>query len=394
MRTWQYHACRGLCGLLVVVTTGCNLGAGFWSNANFETSARQQHAMPSGTTLDVDTQSGSVTITGADVGSCDVSAKIVGHAPTADEAQQLAEQTEIKLELVGQTLRVRAATPQLRRNRSVSVSYTITAPHQMNVVCRSAYGSLRLSGIEGTVNGRTSSGGIYADNIQGETNLRTSYGSVQCRAITGGPITLHSSSGGIRADDIQGPTTIETSYGSITCQGFVGDGLSLKTSSGSIALADGRFETCDASSSYGAVSANNVEGQAIELHSGSGNVTLADAVTDQVQLSTSYGRISARRLTASEVDANSGSGSIDIDCSTASPNNITARVKTSYGSIDFTAPPEYAGDVHLATGYGSVRTARPVTVSGTIRKERVIGRIGDGSGSLHLETSSGSIALQ
>jgi len=66
---------------------------------------------------------------------------------------------------------------------------------------------------------------------------------------------------------------------------------------------------------------------------------------------------------------------------------------TSYGSIDFTPPPAFAGQVDLSTSYGSVRTDRPITISGEVSKKKLQGTVGQGKGNLHLETSSGSINL-
>ena len=89
-----------------------------------------------------------------------------------------------------------------------------------------------------------------------------------------------------------------------------------------------------------------------------------------------------------DLTARSGNGSIDIICSDACPADLKAEAKSGYGSIDFTAPPQFAGHVHLSTGYGSVRTARPVTMSGEIDKRNITGTIGQGAGSLHLETAT------
>lgn len=62
--------------------------------------------------------------------------------------------------------------------------------------------------------------------------------------------------------------------------------------------------------------------------------------------------------------------------------------------MTFTAPPAFAGQVRMATDYGSVRTDRPITISGEIGKKRIEGAIGQGQGHLHLETSSGSVTLR
>ena len=73
-----------------------------------------------------------------------MTAKITTHAPTEEEAQELAEKVEDQAGQPGDhTLKIRADHPPLLVNRSVTVSYEITAPRRVNVLCQSDYGSLK-----------------------------------------------------------------------------------------------------------------------------------------------------------------------------------------------------------------------------------------------------------
>ena len=67
---------------------------------------------------------------------------------------------------------------------------------------------------------------------------------------------------------------------------------------------------------------------------------------------------------------------------------------TSYGSVDFETPPDFAGTVEMSTSYGSISTDLPITVSGQISKKKLAGTIGQGNGKLYLKTSSGSIKIR
>jgi len=241
LRSWQ-HLSLCLCLLSLLAATGCDVRMGNWSQARYERTAERQTALPPGGALDVDTSSGSVTITGTETTECHVVAAITARAPSDEEAQELGEQVEIRLEQAGDTLKVRADKPKLKNHCSISVSYTITAPRRTNVQCHSSYGSLHLADLEGTI------------------------------------------------------------------------------------------------------------------------------------------------------DGTSGSGSVTIDCTATCPADLIAEVTSSYGSIHFTAPPAFAGQVHLATRYGSVRTERPITISGSITKKKIAGTIG--AGALRLETGNGSIELR
>jgi len=380
-------------GLLIIIS-GCDIQIGDWGQAKHEITVQRQAPITAGSKLYVETSSGSITITGGEVTECSVIARICGRAPTEEEAQQLAEQVKIELETVGDTLTVKAEKPPSKNRYSISISYDIVVPKQTNIECASSYGEIKLTNISGNTNGKTSSGSITAENIEGSTNLDTSYGSVNCRNITGDNINVKSSSGSITAEIIKGSAQLTTSYGSITCTGMSDGDVILKTSSGKIKLSNASFGDCDAHTSYGSIVSGELKGKSIKLHSGSGSINMTESSADTASLSTSYGRITCRQITTNDITARSGSGNLDIACSDSTPTEIVADLVTSYGSIDFTAPQNFAGQVDLSTSYGSIRTGRPITINGEISKKNLKGTIGEGNGKLHIQTSSGSINLQ
>ena len=382
------------CLCLLLIVTGCDIHIGDWGRAKYERTVQQQAPLGPGSTVVAKTSFGSVTITGADVTDCSVVAQIRVQAPTEEEAREIAEQVEIKLEQVGQTLTVKAEKPPKKRRRSISISYNITVPKQTNVDCASSYGAIKLSDINGDVKGKTSSGSISAENIQGSAQLDTSYGPVTCRNITGDNIKVKSSSGAINAENIRGSAELDTSYGSITCRDISGGDVKLRTSSGKIKLSKASCTDYDVHTSYGSINADELTGNLLKLHSSSGGIYVTEASADSADISTSYGRITCRQITTTDLTAKSGSGNIDIIFSDSTPAEITANVTTSYGSIDFTTPPEFTGQVDLATSYGSIRTDLPITISGEISKKKLSGTIGQGNGKLYLKTSSGSIKIR
>lgn len=382
------------CVCLFSIVAGCGIQIGDWGQAKYEKTVQRSAPLPAGSTLVAKTSLGFVTITGADVADCNVMAEICGRAPTEEEARELAEQVEITLETVGNTLTVKADKPATKHNRSISISYTITVPRQTHIECASSYGAIKVIGINADVRGNTSSGSITAENIEGAVNLDTSYGSVKCRNISGKELAVKSSSGSITAEAVKGAARLNTSYGSITCKDVSNGDIQLKSSSGSIHLTNVSFGDCDVHTSYGSIDADELKGNSIKLHSDSGGIHVTTASADTIDASTSYGRIMGREITTGNLTAKSGSGNLDVDCSDATPAGITATLETSYGSIDFTAPPAFAGQVDLSTSYGSVRTSRPITIIGQISKKQLKGTIGEGNGKLHLQTSSGSINLK
>ncbi len=390
----KYYSIPALAFCLLLIVTGCDFQIGNWGRAKYERTVQKQAALDSGSTVVARTSSGSITVTGADVTDCSVVAQIRVQALTEEEARETAEQVEIVLEKVGNTLTVKAEKPLKKLKRSIAISYDITVPKKTNVDCSSSYGPVKLGNIDGNAKGKTSSGSISAEDIQGSAHLRTSYGSVTCRNITGDNIKLESSSGKIKAENIKGSADLDTSYGSITCEDISGPDIKLRTSSGKIKLSKASGDDFDVHTSYGSISVDELTAKIIKMHSGSGSIEATKASADSADISTSYGRITCRQLTAADLTAKSGSGNINIACSDSTSPEISANVVTSYGSVDFEAPPDFTGQVEMSTSFGSISTELPITISGEISKKKLAGTIGQGNGKLYLKTSSGSIKIR
>ena len=191
--------------------------------------------------ISVDTSFGDIKINGADTTDCNVTARITGHAPTAEEAKQLAEQTQIKLETDGKTLVVRADKPHLKHNRSIGIAYDIIVPKRTAIKFKTSFGSIKLKNIEGDIDSHTSFGGIDAEEISGKMRLDTSYGDVDCRQITSADFSAKSSFGKMNINfsdscPVDLKTKITTSYGDIVMDvpsSFAGD-IAVETSFGKI----------------------------------------------------------------------------------------------------------------------------------------------------------------
>jgi DUF4097 and DUF4098 domain-containing protein YvlB len=399
-----------LCVLAVV--GACDIDIGGWGKAKYKRTVRQQRAVAPGSTVVVETAFGSVTVVGAEAADCNVVADIEVRGPNEEEAKETAEQVKIELEHLGNTLVVKAEKPKKKHRYSVQVNFKVTVPKETEVRCKSSYGSLRAAEIDGSVElkspygsirmaniagdatGESHTGSVRAEDITGSVVLRSSYGSVDCSRVTGENITLKSGSGSIRAQTIKGSLQADTSYGSIKCRDISGGDIRLESRSGSIRLSKASFDDCQVRASYGSVVCEGVRGSRLELHSGSDGIDLAESAAKTMDVSTAYGRITCRRITFDNLAAKSRSGSVEISCSDSAGEDIAATIEAGHGSIDFTAPPGFSGEVDLAASYGSVKTDLPVTTSGLVRKNEIKGSIGEGRGKLHLRTTSGSVRLK
>lgn len=148
----------------------------------------------------------------------------------------------------------------------------------------------------------------------------------------------------------------------------------------------------ECASSYGSIELADTSGY-VKAHARYGSIN-CDSINGQIQVDTSYGSVDCREIISDELTVGSSYGNIDIKYSDLGPTEIQADVSTSYGSIDFTAPPGFTGQAKLATSYGSVQTALPIVVKGKISSKRIEGTIGEGNGMLSLKTSYGSIRIR
>jgi len=341
-----------LVGVCLVHISGC------YPQAEFEKMVELEHPMEAGSTLAVSTASGSIDVAGEQTERCHAIATIRARAATEEEAEELAEQVEIRIEPSPGKLQIKADRPRWLKNKSISISYEITVPHETHVECSSASGSLDLADLTGNVNADAASGSVEAERITGSVRLHTASGSVRGEEIRGGDAHLDSASGSVRL------------------------------------LQASEMGRCELHAASGTVAAEQVDADSVSLHTASGGVRLNDAHAPSVNLRTSSGSIRTQGLDASRLQAESTSGSISVAFAPSAPGEITADVEASSGNVTLALPPDFAGRIDLSASSGSVRTDLPISVTGKIDRKHVSGTVGQGTGSVYVRTSSGSVRVK
>ena len=129
---------------------------------------------------------------------------------------------EIRRNRADDTLKIRADKPHLANNRSIAVSYTITVPRRMNVLCDSDYGSLSVTTSRERSRARPATAPSRPRDRRpasiwtpptGPSSAGTSPDRRCCSAAAAAPSP---------PTDLKGEAKIVTSYGSITCETFSG----------------------------------------------------------------------------------------------------------------------------------------------------------------------------
>ncbi|MGE5294797.1 MAG: DUF4097 family beta strand repeat-containing protein [Solirubrobacterales bacterium] len=328
-----------LAGLLLGVGA-CNIQMGDWSQAHFERTVELQQAMADGGVLTVSTASGSIDVAGQTVSEARVVATIRGQAPTEEEARELAEETEIRIEPSGNRVTIKADTPRQGNNRSMSISYNIVVPTQTSVECDSASGGIKVIGLEGSVRGHTASG------------------SVTCETLRKGDVNMDSSSGSVQLSDA-------VDIGS-----------------------------CELHTASGRASVERVQAESIRIDSTSGSVEVRDARASSIEMGGASGHVEGRDIDCSRLKAESASGGVSIEFSPKAPADVTATIGSISGSVNVVAPRDFAGRVEMSSTSGSVESDLPITVQGKVGGKHLSGSVGSGNGSLTLRTTSGSVRVR
>ncbi len=183
----------GLCLCWLLTTGGCVI-----ATAKYERTVQLSAPLQKGSLFVAQTHNGSITVNGADVGECKVTATITARAVTEEEAQKLAEQTKVSLEPSGKKLTAKIEKPRLRSNQSISVNLDVTLPNRADLELTTHNGHVRITDISGKISGRTHNGDVTATQVSSSTKLQTHNGSVRCKEISG-DAQLKTHNGGVKA---------------------------------------------------------------------------------------------------------------------------------------------------------------------------------------------------
>ncbi len=128
----------------------------------------------------------------------------------------------------------------------------------------------------------------------------------------------------------------------------------------------------------------------VRLSNTNGKVEVGD-ITGSCEVSTTNGRIVMAEM-AGSMRAETTNGSIELRLVELN-GNPDVDLETTNGGITAELPANFSGWVSAETTNGSVQSDFPVTVERGFSKNRLEGKIGEGTSHLRAETTNGSIRL-
>ncbi len=164
---------------------------------------------------------------------------------------------------------------------------------------------------------------------------------------------------------------VETGDGSVTSQAFSGN-LRISTGDGSI-------------------TAHGLKGE-VRLHSGDGHID-GDDFDGALHADSGDGHIRVRGR-FDKLTLESGDGSVNAEAASGSKIQDGWSLRSGDGSVTVRLPDGLNADLDAHTGDGSITLDFPVTVSGSLSRTTIRGKIGSGGPPLMVRTGDGSIHIE
>jgi hypothetical protein len=173
MKKCFIELCLVLCLCTLIAVSGCRE-----YRAKYEKTETALVPVAEAVALSVETGVGAITVTGADVVDCNVTAEIRVKAETEEEARKLAEQVKIETEISGGKLRIKVSKPASLKKRPLEAKLRIVAPRQLKLDCSINVGSISISDMNDTIKVSGNVGSISCQQVCGDIAVTSNVSSV------------------------------------------------------------------------------------------------------------------------------------------------------------------------------------------------------------------------
>lgn len=205
----------------------------------------------------------------------------------------------------------------------------------------------------------------------------------------GKTVAVHLVVGRMSVTNVSGNLELDVASADVDVSGTRGS-LTIDVGSGNTRVTDVRGELSFDTGS-GDVTVSQVRAEGLLLDTGSGNVTVTDARAARIEVDAGSGDIVLNGLSAPIIELETGSGEIDLTL-TADTDIESLSLESGSGDVTIRAPASLGARVDIESGSGDVSG----DLLGGLRRDeddRVSGTIGDGSGTLSIETGSGDVRV-
>jgi len=210
---------------------------------------------------------------------------------------------------------------------------------------------------------------------------------VEVRLPAGCRTTFRLGVGEISAAGVDGDLTLDAAAASVEAERTTGS-LIVDTGSGGVVLRGNRGDI-SVDTGSGGVEATDVRGSRLKVDTGSGGVTATGVQAEDLLVDTGSGSVRLDGVTSGSISVDTGSGGVHVTL-LAAPRSLL--VDTGSGGVTIVGPADLGATIELEAGSGGIESEYAMTVTS---KEHgyLRGTIGDGRGTIKVDTGSGGVRL-
>jgi len=207
------------------------------------------------------------------------------------------------------------------------------------------------------------------------------------RVPRGRRVAVALAAGAVNIANVDGELVIDAASAPVTATAPKGR-LDIAVGSGAVQVSDAEAEL-DVDTGSGSVDLSRVRGRSLSIDTGSGDVTGTGLECEELSIETGSGDIELTAVASPSLSLETGSGGVTAELRR---DVASLSAETGSGDIAIRAPAALGATVEIETSSGDIETDFPLQVTRRGRSH-LAGTIGDGNGTIEMETGSGEISL-
>lgn len=203
----------------------------------------------------------------------------------------------------------------------------------------------------------------------------------------GADVSVYLAVGSVTVSNVDGALRVDAHSAPVTTSGTRGR-LMVDVGAGDVRIAQAQGEL-SVDTGSGSVEVTGFRGSSLSIDTGSGDVTGSDFDSDELSVDTGSGEIRIGNVASPRLSLETGSGGVTADLRR---DVSSLQVETGSGDIAIHAPATLGAAIEIETSSGDIETDFPLLVTRQSR-DHMVGTVGDGKGTIAIETGSGGIKL-
>lgn len=224
--------------------------------------------------------------------------------------------------------------------------------------------------------------------VSGRGRGLEAWADVVVRVPEGMQVALYQAAGDVRATGVTGDVRVDVGTADVTVEAVRGTVL-VDTGAGDVRVRDTEGDvTIDTGS--GDVEVEHVRGRRLVVDTGSGAVRGTGIAVERLNVDTGSGRVTIDEVQSESVLVDTGSGSVTLGLLGAVRD---LEIDTGSGRVTLAVPASIAARLEIDTGSGGIDVDLPMTIIER-RRNYLLARLGEGTGSIRIDTGSGSVNVR